>query len=132
MFSVTSYKASGVRGPEEPGRSQPRVSYRQLDTTIGHQRILQVPTKKKRTKETIAAITEATSYQSIAKECKIGQNIPGPTWRTHENNHVEGGQLPDSSGSPTLKWQGIVNVKTKQNTVIETQNMKIAISSETI
>lgn len=88
--------------------------------------------EKKRTKETIAAITEATSYQSIAKECKIGQNIPGTTWRTLEINHVEGGQLPDSTGSPALKWQGIVNVKTKQNTVIETQNMKIAISSETI
>lgn len=117
----------------EAGRSRPRVSYRQLDTTIGHQRILQVPTKKKkRTKETIAAITEATSYQSIAKECKIGQNIPGTTWRTLEINHVEGGQLPGSTGFPALKWQGIVNVKTKQNTVIETQNMKIAISSETI
>lgn len=125
MFSVTSYKASGVRGPVEAGRSQPRVSYRQLDTTIGHQRILQVPTKKKeQRKKTIAAITEATSYQSIAKECKIGQNIPGTTWRTHEINHVEGGHLPDSTGSPTLKWQGIVIVKTKQNTVIETQNIK--------
>lgn len=88
--------------------------------------------EKKRTKETIDAITEATSYQSIAKECKIGQNIPGTTWRTLEINHVEGGQLPGSTGFPALKWQGIVNVKTKQNTVIETQNMKIAISSETI
>lgn len=69
MFSVTSYKASGVWGPVEAGRARPRVSYRQLDTTIGHQRILQVPTKKKkRTKETIAAITEATPYQSIAKK----------------------------------------------------------------
>lgn len=48
MFSVTSYKASGVWGSVEAGRSRPRVSYRQLDTTIGHQRILQVPTKKKK------------------------------------------------------------------------------------
>lgn len=46
LFSVTSYKASGVWGSVEAGRSRPRVSYRQLDTTIGHQRILQVPTKK--------------------------------------------------------------------------------------
>lgn len=104
MFSVTSYKASGVRGPVEAGRSQPRVSYRQLDTTIGHQRILQVPTKKKeQRKKTIAAITEATSYQSIAKECKIGQN--------KTRNHLEDSRNQPRRGRSPSGLHGIPNAQ---------------------